>query len=51
MSFFAISKTNLKDNSMAYLHSHEYYELYFQLEGARTYFCDNKYWSFMTNWG
>jgi len=49
MSFFAISKTNLKDNSMAYLHSHGYYELYFQLEGARTYFCDNKYYDLNPN--
>lgn len=49
MSFFTISKTKFKDNSMAYLHSHEYYELYFQLEGARTYFCDNKYYDLTSN--
>ena len=44
MSFFAISKTKFKDASMAYLHSHEYYELYFQLDGERTYFCNNNYY-------
>lgn len=49
MSFFAISKTKLKDNSMAYLHSHDYYELYFQISGIRTYFCDNKYYNLSPN--
>lgn len=34
---------------MAYLHSHEYYELYFQLDGARTYFCNNKYYDLTPN--
>ena len=49
MSFFAISKTKQKDNSMAYLHSHDYYELYFQISGFRTYFCDNKYYNLSPN--
>ena len=49
MSFFAISKTQQKDNSMAYLHSHDYYELYFQISGFRTYFCDNKYYNLPPN--
>ena len=49
MSFFAISKTQQKDNTMAYLHSHEYYELYFQISGFRTYFCDNKYYNLSPN--
>ena len=49
MSFFAISKTQRKDNSMAYLHSHDYYELYFQISGFRTYFCDNKYYNLSPN--
>lgn len=49
MSFFAISKSEQKENTMAYLHSHEYYELYFQLAGARTYFCDNKYYNLSSN--
>ena len=29
---------------MAYLHSHEYYELYFQFTGKRSYFCNNKHY-------
>ncbi|MBQ8685065.1 MAG: helix-turn-helix domain-containing protein [Clostridia bacterium] len=49
MSFFDISHSKSKENSMAYLHSHGYYELYFQLTGTRTYFCDNKYYSFNEN--
>lgn len=49
MSFFSISKTQQKDNTMAYLHSHEYYELYFQISGFRTYFCDNKYYNLAPN--
>ena len=49
MSFFSISKTNFSENSMAYLHSHEYYELYFQISGTRTYFCDNKYYNLPPN--
>jgi len=49
MSFFSISKTQKINNTMAYLHSHEYYELYFQVSGFRTYFCDNKYYNLSPN--
>lgn len=49
MSFFSISKTNKLDNSMPYLHSHDYYELYFQIDGFRSYFCDNKYYELSSN--
>lgn len=49
MAFFAISFSSEKLNHMAYLHSHGYYELYFQLSGERTYFCNNKYYSLAQN--
>lgn len=47
--FFAISFSAEKANEMAYLHSHKYYELYFQLKGGRTYFCSNKYYALTEN--
>jgi AraC-like DNA-binding protein len=50
MSFFDISHSKLTEAScMLYLHSHSYYELYFQLKGSRTYFCDNKYYQIDDN--
>ncbi|MBE7084292.1 MAG: AraC family transcriptional regulator [Clostridiales bacterium] len=49
MSFFAISKSELTENNMAYSHSHKYYELYFQTDGVRMYFCNNKYYTIQPN--
>ena len=49
MSFFAISKSKQNDNTMAYLHSHNHYELYFQLAGFRNYFCNNEYYNLPPN--
>lgn len=49
MAFFAISLSAEPQNQMAYLHSHKYYELYFQVAGVRTYFCNNKYYSLSEN--
>lgn len=49
MSFFAVSKTKAEHNSMAYLHAHDYYELYFQLTGTRLYFCNNTYFHLPAN--
>ena len=49
MAFFAISFSAKQKKQMAYLHSHSYYELYFQLEGKRSYFCNNKYYTLNKN--
>ena len=49
MAFFAISFSEQQKKQMAYLHSHGYYELYFQLEGTRSYFCNNKYYTLNKN--
>ena len=49
MAFFAISFSAQQKKQMAYLHSHGYYELYFQLEGTRSYFYNNKYYSLKKN--
>ena len=49
MSFFSVSRTKADHISMAYLHSHDYYELYFQLSGSRLYFCNNKYYHLQAN--
>lgn len=53
MSFFSISKNIIKENaykaSMSYVHSHKYYELYFQLDGTRTYFYNNKSYELSPN--
>ena len=49
MEFFAISLSTREKTQMVYLHSHGYYELYFQLEGKRSYFCNNKYYALNKN--
>ena len=49
MAFFAVSFSAQQKKQMAYLHSHGYYELYFQLEGTRSYFYDNKYYTLKKN--
>ena len=45
MSYFHIAFTETKNYSMSYLHSHEFYEFYFQISGTRRYFCDNQYYN------
>lgn len=51
MSFFSISQSTsyTTNNSMSYLHSHEYFEIYLQLSGTRMYFCDNKSYTIEEN--
>lgn len=49
MVFFDITFSEGQQYSMPYLHSHDYYELYFQLSGSRIYFCNNKYYSLSEN--
>lgn len=49
MSYFSISYSKQKDYSMTYLHSHDFYELYFQLSGTRRYFYDNQYYDLTEN--
>lgn len=49
MAFFSISLREDIEYSMPYLHSHDYYELYFHLDGQRTYFCNNEYYSLSAN--
>jgi AraC-like DNA-binding protein len=49
MSFFSVSKSQVSDNTMPYAHSHNYYELYFQTSGTRTYFCNNSYYTINEN--
>ena len=51
MSFFNITVSNAEQisQSMPYLHSHDYYELYFQIKGSRLYFCNNKYFTITEN--
>ena len=49
MAFFAISFSAQQKKQMAYLHSHGYYELYFQLEGSRSYFYNNEYYLLKKN--
>lgn len=34
---------------MSSLHSHDFYELYFQIVGTRRYFCDNQYYDLSEN--
>ena len=51
MSFFSISESTsyTTNNSMSYLHSHEYFEIYLQISGRRMYFCDDKSYTLEEN--
>ena len=49
MSYFHVAFSEGKNYSMNYLHSHDFYELYFQISGTRRYFCDNEYYDLKEN--
>ncbi|MBE5752056.1 MAG: AraC family transcriptional regulator [Clostridiales bacterium] len=49
MSFFSVSKSQVSDNTMPYAHSHNYYEIYIQTAGTRTYFSENSYYTINEN--
>ena len=44
MSYFEVTFSESKNHTMNYLHSHDFFEFYFQFAGTRKYFCDNKYY-------
>lgn len=50
MIYFEASKTTItKSENMSYFHEHDIYEMYFQLDGERNYFCKNKIYRLQAN--
>ncbi len=49
MAGFNIYFTQNQTHSMPYLHNHDYYELYFQVSGTRSFFCNNQYYQLTKN--